>query len=117
MKKISQKGLSILEVILASAIFITFASGAAITVIQGLNSNRQGAEFTVATQYAAEGIEAVKSIKNQAYATLTPCPSAPSTTGVIRDGVTFTWKCNGINDSITHNSGDNYIRTIQIDPV
>lgn len=111
----NQRGLSVLEVILASAIFITFASAAAVTVIQGLNSNRQGAEFTVATQYAAEGLEAVKSIKNQAYSNL---QNIVTNKGVQQVGGVWQFKVGDPSeDTIVHNISDNFRRQIKIEPV
>ena len=113
----SANGFSILEVILAAALFIILATGAVTIVINGYNSNRLGQEMTVANQFAAEGIEAMKSIKNQAYTTLTACPAGPATNGVVRDEATFTWKCSGSDNTLTHNSGDDFIRTIKIEDV
>jgi len=71
MKKISQlqKGFSVIEVILAAAVFVTFATGAIVAVISGLNANRLGNEVTIGNQFNAEGMEAVRSIKNQSWTT------------------------------------------------
>ncbi len=71
MKKISQlqKGFSVIEVILAAAMFVVFATGAIVAVISGLNANRLGNEVTIGNQFNAEGMEAVRSIKNQSWST------------------------------------------------
>lgn len=67
---INEKGFSVIEVILAAALFIIFSTGAIVVILQGLDSNRLGEEQTVANQYAAEGIEAARSIRNSSYASL-----------------------------------------------
>ena len=64
-------GFSLLEVILAVALFLILTTGGITLIVQSYNSNRLGAEFATATEFASEGIEAVKSIKNQAYSNLT----------------------------------------------
>lgn len=66
----TQRGFSLIEVILAAAIFITFAVAAMVAVISGLNANRLGGEVTIANQYNTEALEAVRSIRNQSFATL-----------------------------------------------
>ena len=106
------KGFSVLEVILAAAVFIIIASGGVIVVIQSFNANRLGQETTIATQFASEGIEAVKSIKNQAYSSLVNTAG----TGVIRNG-SGVWAFGGANNTFVHNAGDNYIRTIKVESV
>jgi prepilin-type N-terminal cleavage/methylation domain-containing protein len=66
----NQQGFSVIEVILAAALFVILASGAVAAILQGLQSNRLGEEQSVANQFASEGIEAVRSIKNQSFANL-----------------------------------------------
>lgn len=106
-------GISVLEVIIAAAIFVIFATPSVIVVLQGLNMNRLSVEQTVATQFATEGIEAVKSIKNQAYTNLlTPNPTPR---GVQRVSNVWAFKTDSTTDIFTHNTADNYIRTIKID--
>lgn len=110
-----KNGFSVLEVILAVAIFLIFSTGAVITVIQGYNSNRLGTENTVANQFAAEGIEAVKSIKNRAYTNLTNFNAV----GLNRNSPGNYWefKTEGTNNTLVHNTADNYIRTIKVENV
>ncbi len=111
-----EMGFSILEVILASALLLILGSGAVIVVIQGLNSNRQGAEFTVANQFASEGIEAVKSIKDQAYGNLTAVNANPR--GATRSASNvWSFKGDNTSDLLFHNSSDNFIRAIKVEPV
>lgn len=105
------RGFSVLEVILAVALFLILTTGGLGLVVQSYNANRQGVEFTVATQFASEGIEAVKSIKNQAYANLV------NSTGTGVDRVSNVWAFGGANDTLTHNSTDNFIRVIKVEDV
>lgn len=110
-KKNQQEGFSILEIILASAVFVTFATAAVVAVIQGYNANRLGAEFTIANQFAAEGIEAARSIKNQAYTNL----NAPL--GGVRRKLAspFTWEFFGATN--TFNVSKAYTRTLAVTDV
>lgn len=105
----NQQGFSVIEVILAAALFMIFSTGAMVVVLQGFSGNQLGAEETIANQFAAEGVEAIKSIKNQAFANLINT----NATGVTRNaGV---WALNGTQDILT--SGKNYTRVIKIEDV
>ncbi|MBI4067698.1 hypothetical protein HY407_04900 [Candidatus Gottesmanbacteria bacterium] len=106
-------GLSIVEVVLATALFVIFASGTAGLVIQGLSNNRLGSEKAIATQYASEGIEAVRSIKNQSYAKLVDTGG----TGLRQSVSSNVWEFFGANNTKVHNATDNYIRTITISSI
>src|SRR3990172_3809630 len=108
-----RNGFSVLEVILAVALFMIFSTGAVTTVIQSYNANRLGTENTVASQFAAEGIEAVKSIKNRGYANLTNFNAV----GLQRNNPGNYWefKIEGTNNTLVHNSSDNYIRTVKLE--
>ena len=110
-----RNGFSVLEVILAVALFMIFSTGAVTTVIQSYNANRLGTENTVASQFAAEGIEAVKSIKNRGYANLTNFNAV----GLQRNNPGNYWefKIEGTNNTLVHNSSDNYIRTVKLENV
>lgn len=105
-------GFSVIEVILAAGVFVIFASAAVGVVIQGFGSNRLSAEYTVATQFAAEGIEAARSIKNQAFGNL----SNSAGTGIHRNG-TNVWELSGANNTLSHNATDAYIRVLKIEDV
>lgn len=114
MRKRKNRGISVVEVILAVAIFMTFATGAIVVVLQGLSSNALGSEETAASQFASEGIEAVKSIKNQNFANLASC-GVNCTTGT---GITKTagvWVFSGTNNVFT--DGKTYTRTIKVEDV
>ncbi|MBI2049369.1 hypothetical protein HYT32_00435 [Candidatus Roizmanbacteria bacterium] len=111
MKNKYSKGFSILEVILAAAIFMLFATGAAGVIVRGFSTNRLGVEETIATQFASEGIEAVRSIKNQSYASLV------NSTGTGVDRISNVWAFGGANDTLAHNASDNYTRIIKVEDV
>lgn len=102
-----KKGFSIIEVILAAALFVIFASGTISVVLFGFDMNRLGGEQTIASQYASEGLEAVRSIRNQMYANLTNSTG----TGVSRNASNV-WTFSGIN-----NIFDKYTRVINIGDV
>ncbi len=102
----NERGFSVLEVILAAAIFVVMGVSAVIVVLQGLNTNRLGNEFTVANQYASEGVEVARSIKNRAFANLINSAG----TGVAFSG--GNWTFSGSNNTLVHNTGDNYTRVI-----
>jgi len=53
-----REGMSVVEVILAGALFVIVAIPIVGLLIQSFTSNRLGNEETIATQYAAEGLEA-----------------------------------------------------------
>lgn len=94
----NKRAFSLLEVILASAIFVIFASGAIVAILGGLNLNRLGSEYTIANQYAAEGIEAARSIKNQAFANLVNTMG----TGITKTGGVWTFSgANNVSDKFT----------------
>lgn len=69
-KATKQQGLSILEVILAMAIFVIIVSASAAVVIHSFSANRLGHEETEAALLASEGLEAVRSIKKQDFENL-----------------------------------------------
>ncbi len=75
-----RKAFSVVEVVLATALFAVFSTGVTVAVLSGLNLNRSGLEQIVASQYAVEGMEAVRSIKNQNFNNLTSGNWAVATT-------------------------------------
>lgn len=109
MKKISvgQRGFSVIEVILAAALFVVLSAGAVTVVLQALDANRLGEEQTVANQYAAEGIEAARSIKNQAFANLVNSAG----TGIVRSG--SVWAFSGSNNVLS----SKYTRVLTVSDV
>lgn len=107
MKKQYSTGMSILEVVLAIGIFAIFATPAIGVILQGFDSNRLAAEQTIATQFAAEGIEAVRSIKNQDFSSVVNTAA----TGVIRNGSNV-WAFSGTNNTFSNQK--TYTRVIGI---
>lgn len=92
-----------------------FSTAAVGVVLQGFNANRLGAEETIANQFASEGIEAVKSIKNQGYSNLVNTAGC----GLVRNASNV-WAFQSptcTNNTLAHNSGDNYTRVIKVESV
>lgn len=92
-----------MEIVVAVAIFALIATNTVEIVLQGLGLNLLSAEETVANQYASEGLEAAKSIRNQSYALLVDVGS----TGVVRSS--GLWAFGG-----TNNQFGKYTRTIAV---
>lgn len=103
----SQKGFSVIEIILAAAIFLIFSGGTIFVILQGYSSNQLGEEETIANQYASEGLEAVRSIKNQSFTNLLATTSA----GLTRSGSNV-WTFNGLS-----NVFGKYTRSISVSAV
>lgn len=102
---INNKGLSVIEVILAAAIFVIFSAGAVSLILHSLSSTRLSGEQLIANTYASEGIDAVKSIANQSYANLV------NTLGVgVSVNGSNVWTFSG-----TNNTFDKYTRVITIE--
>ncbi|OGH16612.1 MAG: hypothetical protein A3C97_02575 [Candidatus Levybacteria bacterium RIFCSPHIGHO2_02_FULL_37_11] len=106
-----KNGFSVIEVILAAALFMIIATGSITVILQGLDSNRLGEEQTVANQYATEGMEAVRSIKNQNFANLVNSAG----TGVAQSG--GVWIFSGTNNTNTFNPVGKYTRAIKVESV
>lgn len=114
--KLQQSGFSVVEVILAAAIFMIFSTAAIIAILEGYNANRLGSEETIANQFAAEGIEATKSIKNQAYSNLNVVNPTPR--AIFRNGSNvWAFEADGTDDRLTHNASDDYIRQVKVESV
>src|SRR3989344_1590517 len=69
-KETTNQGFSIIEVILAVFMFAIIAVTGITTILHSYSVNRLGEEETFATLYAGEGMEAVRSIKNQGWSNL-----------------------------------------------
>jgi type II secretory pathway pseudopilin PulG len=108
-KKHIGAGMSIIEVVLAASFFVIFSSAAVLVIVQGLSSNRLGKEETIASQYAAEGLEAARSIRNQNFGNLVNT----SGTGIIQSG--GVWIFSGSNNQFGTNN--KYTRAITISDV
>lgn len=95
---------------LAVAIFAILSISAVTALISGFNINRVAAEQAAAYQYASEGIEAMRSIKNQSFASLT---NTSPTTGITRNGSNV-WAYSGANNTF---DASRYTRTISVSGV
>ncbi len=100
-----QKGFGLIETIVALAIFLIIAVTGVTTVLHSYSINRLSQEETQAKLYAQEGIEAVKSIKNQGWTNL-----IPGTYGL--DNSSGYWTLSGSN-----NTQDQLTRTIIVSEV
>lgn len=104
----TSKAFSLLEVVLSIAIFAIFSLGVTGLIIQGLHQNRLAGDQTIATQYASEGLEASRSIRNQSFDNL----SVNAGTGLI--GVGGIWGFGGVNN--TYDNGK-YTRVVRVEEV
>lgn len=100
------KGFSLIELMLAGAIFTVFASGIVGVLLLGLENDRLGEETSIATEYASEGIEAVRSIWAKHFDDLT----LTIATGITRDD--GDWKFSG-----EENVNGKYTRVIAVGEV
>ncbi len=103
-----RRGFSVVEVLLGAALFAVFASGALALLLQGLDADRLAEEESIASNYASEGIEALRSIKNQSFASLGTVASS----GIDRVGVGGVWAFSGASTSY-----GKYVRTVSVAPV
>lgn len=67
---LKKSGFSIVEVVLAGAVFIVFAAALSGILLQSLESGRRNADLMAAIAYAEEGLELVRSIHQQGFASL-----------------------------------------------
>jgi Tfp pilus assembly protein PilV len=63
-------GFGLVEILVALGLFLIMITGGSLILSQSLTTNQLGAEETYADQYAQEGIEAVRSIKNRNMASI-----------------------------------------------
>lgn len=87
MKNFSKKskGFSLVEMLLAGAIFAIFAWGVVEVLLTGLTLSRQGQETTIAKGFATAGIEAVRTIKTENFEAL----EVTESTGIERQDGTW----------------------------
>lgn len=100
------KGFSLIELLFAGAIFVVFATGIIEVLLFGLETDRLGEETTIATQYAASGLEALRSLEAKNFNDL----SITDATGIARDN--GDWTLSG-----TNNTFGKYTRVIKIEEV
>lgn len=96
-----------MEVLIAGAIFLVFASGVILTVLESLGNERLAEEQIQATAYAEEGMEAVHSLKKRDFTLL-----ANTNAAGITKGSDDLWELSGSDDTF-----GKYTRTIGIEAV
>lgn len=97
------QGFSLIEIMLAGAVFAVFALGIIEVLLFGLEADRLGEETTIATEYASAGMEAVYSIKAKNFDDLV----ITSETGIANDN--GNWALSG-----SDNEFGKYTRSIRI---
>lgn len=100
-------GFTLMEIVLATALFALFSVGVVGVVLFGLRTNQVAGEKIIAQSYASEGLEAVRSIKKQSFSNLVD--TIPTTGLKVSSG---NWIFDGINDTL--NNGKAYTRTVSI---
>lgn len=100
------EGQSVIEVILAVAIFVIVISGVVVSILGVLGLNQGSGEEMVALEYAREGIDASRAIRNQGYSNLIDS----SALGI--NNSSGTWSFGG-----SSNTFDKYTRVLKIEPV
>ncbi len=101
-KKIQQKnqnqlGISIIEVIVAMALFSIIAVVGVVTITGSFTTNRLGEEQTRATAFSQAGLEAARSIKNQGWDTDFIATNCTGGCGVNSGGGSWVWS--GVNNT------------------
>lgn len=103
--KATYRGQTILEVVIALAIFIFISSSLAALILGGVNAAQQGAQHLEADALSQEGMEGLLSIRNGAWNELTQSPTGIS----VSDGQ---WVLSGTQDAIAP-----FTRTLTINSV
>jgi hypothetical protein len=62
-----KRGFSIMEIILSAAIFCIFSASAITFMLTAIKAEQQGNQAEIAMQYASEGIEAVRAIRDDSF--------------------------------------------------
>ncbi|MFH0804660.1 MAG: DUF4082 domain-containing protein, partial [Patescibacteria group bacterium] len=100
-----QAGQSLIELLVAMAIFVLVVSSIMFLTLDSQSANRQGGERTAAVQHARGGLEASLGIQRQGWKYLTP-----GTYGL--SDVSGRWQLTGSEDTL-----GTYRRTVTISPV
>ncbi|MFH0891877.1 MAG: hypothetical protein V1867_03800 [Candidatus Falkowbacteria bacterium] len=106
-RKISNKGQSVMEIVIALAVFVMFAASTAALILGGFSLLKRGEEYTIASALAREGVEAVRSVRDRDWDELAYSRSAVAVSG-------GQWALAG--EGTTETIGD-YIRVIDFYPV
>jgi type II secretory pathway pseudopilin PulG len=89
----AMKGFSLIELLLAGAIFSVSAWGMAEVLMSSLSADRLSEETTIASLYAEEGLEAIRSIRARDFDALVETESS----GVVVSG--GNWELSGSEDT------------------
>jgi len=103
----TQTGSLLVEVILVTFLFGIIATALISSVLTSLVSAKQGVEYVVATGYIQEGIEAVRSLRDQDWSLVTN-----GTHGLATESGTYAF--DGFSDTL---DGTTYTRTITVEDV
>jgi len=100
------EGMSLIEIVIALAIFSLISSAIASLALSGMNGLVESADMAKAESYAQEGVEAVKSVRDNAWNTITSTTVVVTSTGNV-------WSLqNGVSETI-----DKFTRTITLSDV
>ena len=100
------KAFSLVEILLAGALFTVFSTGVYHALFAGFEADRIGEETMVASEYAASGMDAIRSIGAADFSAL----DTVSASGIDEQGSTLSL-------SGTHDSWGIYTRTVSISDV
>lgn len=109
-KWVDQAGMSIIEVIIAMALFAIVAAVGLATVAGGFTTNRLGSEHTQATVFAQTGIEAARSIRNQGWESDFIATACGAGCGLSTAGGSWQW-------SGSNNTLGPFTRTVRVEDV
>ncbi len=107
MAQLMVRGFSTLEILLAGAVFSVFSWGVVEVVLTSLGTTRLEQETVMATNYATEGLEAMRALKESQFDALT----ITEATGLGSEDGFFVLE--GTSDT----QDDKYVRTIAIEAV
>lgn len=102
----NQKGSLLIEILLVTFLFGVLATGFMSTILISSEASRQGIEYVIASGYIKEGIEAVRSIRDQDWGNITN-----GTHGLITSGSAY-----GFHDT-SNVLNSRYTRTITLEDV
>lgn len=103
-KRLRTRGVSLIEVLIAMALFILSVSTLGMLGFTGVDLARESAERLQAISYAEEGVEALRAIRSESFALLTP-----GVYGITSSG--GSWQLGAVPDT----SGA-YTRTVTLTP-
>ncbi|OGF26841.1 hypothetical protein A2303_01780 [Candidatus Falkowbacteria bacterium RIFOXYB2_FULL_47_14] len=106
-KNSAQDGQSVMEIVIALAIFVMFSASTAALILGGFSLLERGEEFTIAAALAREGVEATRSVRDRDWEEFAYSRSAVAVSG-------GQWALSG--EGTTETIGD-FVRVIDFYPV